>query len=75
VIVPDKHAAAVALRGRGVDALEFWNESTESGDEMGSHARYLRAHVLELPIHQDLTPKQVDYVARQASALHGRMAA
>ena len=42
-----------ALQQRGVDALEFWNESMESGDEMGPDARFLRAHVLELPIHQD----------------------
>ena len=47
----------------------------DSGDEMGPHARFLRRHVLELPIHQDLTPKQIDYVAQQASAGAMRMAA
>ena len=45
----DKHAAAAALQQRGVDALEFWNDSMESGDEMGPDARFLRRHVLELP--------------------------
>src|SRR5688572_2482133 len=34
IVVPDKPAAARALQQRGVDALEFWNESTESGSEM-----------------------------------------
>jgi dTDP-4-amino-4,6-dideoxygalactose transaminase len=75
IFVADKAAAASALRARGVDALEFWNESMESGDEMGAAARYLRAHVLELPIHQDLTPDHLAHVARQVSALNLRMAA
>jgi dTDP-4-amino-4,6-dideoxygalactose transaminase len=75
VFVPDKAAAAEALRARGVDALEFWNESMDSGEEMGPSARYLRAHVLELPIHQDLTPDHIVHVARQISALNLRMAA
>jgi dTDP-4-amino-4,6-dideoxygalactose transaminase len=76
LFVPDKHAAATALQQRGVDALEFWNEGVESdGREMSADARFLRAHVLELPIHQDLTPAHVDYVARQVSSLQLRMAA
>ena len=75
IVVADKAAAASALRARGVDALEFWNESMESGDEMGAAARYLRAHVLELPIHQDLTPDHLAHVARQVSALNLRMVA
>ena len=69
IIVPDKQAAARALQGRGIDALEFWNESMESGEEMGADARFLRQRVLELPIHQDLTPRQVEYVAEQVSKL------
>ena len=65
ILVPDKPAAARALQQRGIDALEFWNESTEGGGEMSADARFLRAHVLELPIHQDLTPRQIAYVARE----------
>ena len=68
IVVPDKPAAARALQQRGVDALEFWNDSMESGSEMSADARFLRAHVLELPIHQDLTPRHIAYVARQVSA-------
>jgi dTDP-4-amino-4,6-dideoxygalactose transaminase len=76
VFVPDKHAAAAALWQRGVDALEFWNDGVEPGGrEMSGDARYLREHVLELPIHQDLTPRHLDYVARQLSSLNLRMAA
>jgi dTDP-4-amino-4,6-dideoxygalactose transaminase len=76
IYVPDKHAAALALRQRGVDALEFWNDGVEPGGrEMSANARFLRAHVLELPIHQDLTSKHVEYVARQVSNLNLGMAA
>jgi len=70
-VVSDKQAAARALQQRGIDALEFWNDSMDSGAEMGPDARFLRAHVLELPIHQDLTSRHMAYVARQVSALPG----
>ena len=76
VIVDDKHAVAERLRGRGVDALEFWNDSSEpGGHEMGPDARFLRRHVLELPIHQDLTARHIEYVARQVNMLGSRVAA
>jgi dTDP-4-amino-4,6-dideoxygalactose transaminase len=76
VFVPDKAAAAAALQRRGVDALEFWNEGVADDDLHASpHVRFLRRHVLELPIHQDLTPEHVDYVAREVAALNLRMAA
>lgn len=67
LLVSDKHEAAEALRRRGVDALEFWNDSSDSGAEMGSAARYLRKHVLELPIHQDLSARHIAYIAKQVA--------
>lgn len=67
IFVDDKHDVAEALQRRGIDALEFWNESSESGDEMSADARFLRAHVIELPIHQDLTRRQIAYMAQQVS--------
>jgi dTDP-4-amino-4,6-dideoxygalactose transaminase len=75
IVIRDKAAAARALQQRGVDALEFWNESMESGDEMGPDARFLRRHVLELPIHQDLTPRHLAHVACEVSALSHRLVA
>jgi dTDP-4-amino-4,6-dideoxygalactose transaminase len=74
ILVDDKHAAATALQQRGVDALEFWNESMDGGQEMSEASRFLRAHVLELPIHQDLTARHIDYVAHQVRSLN-RLAA
>lgn len=76
IVVADKHEAADALRARGVDALEFWNDSVEPGGrDMGPDARFLRRHVLELPIHQDLTPRHIDHVAREVSTLKAGMGA
>ncbi|OFW15154.1 MAG: hypothetical protein A3F70_01525 [Acidobacteria bacterium RIFCSPLOWO2_12_FULL_67_14] len=75
VLADDKHDAARRLQRRGVDALEFWNDSVESGEEMSPDARYLRAHVLELPIHQDLTRRHIEHVARQTSDVWRRKAA
>jgi dTDP-4-amino-4,6-dideoxygalactose transaminase len=75
ILVNDKHEAALALQRHGIDALEFWNESSDSGDEMSADARFLRAHVLELPIHQDLAPRQIGYMAQRVSDVSTRRAA
>ena len=70
VLVGDKHEAAERLRAHGVDALEFWNDSCEpGGHEMGPDAQFLRRHVLELPIHQDLTARHIEHIAQQMSCL------
>ena len=71
VMVPDKTDAATALRRRGVDALEFWNDPVGDGSEMSPYARFFREHVLELPIHQDLSPRHVSHVARQINLTLG----
>jgi dTDP-4-amino-4,6-dideoxygalactose transaminase len=70
IVVPDKPLTAGRLRAQGVDALEFWNDSSEpGGQEMGPDARFLRRHVLELPIHQDLRPRHIEHIARQVNGL------
>jgi hypothetical protein len=74
ILVSDKHAAATALQQRGIEAIEMWNESieVEAGD-MSEDVRFLRGHVLELPVHQDLTSRHISYVAQQVSSLQLRM--
>ena len=45
--------------------MEFWNggdPDTRGHDH--ADAWYLREHLVELPIHQDITPEQIDYMAR-----------
>ena len=68
ILVKDKHAAAQALRERNIGAVEFWNDPQDN-PEIGPDARYLRSHVLELPIHQDVTASQVEYTADQVLRL------
>jgi perosamine synthetase len=68
ILVRDKHAAARALWQRDIGAVEFWNDP-QSNPAIGPEARYLRSHVLELPIHQGVTPAQVEYIAKQVLRL------
>ena len=69
ILVKDKHAAAQFLRHRGIGAVEFWNDP-QNNPSIGGEARYLRSHVLELPVHQDVTHSQVEYVASQVLRLN-----
>ena len=78
ILVPDKRKAADALATRRIETLEFWNDSIEpDGWEMSPNARFLREHVLELPVHQDLTDRHMTYMADCLARLdlrvsHGR---
>ena len=68
ILVKDKHAAAQSLWQENIGAVEFWNDRQDN-PAIGPDARYLRAHVLELPIHQDVTTAQVEYTAQQVLRL------
>lgn len=71
ILVPDKRSAAHALSRRGIEAVEFWNfGDPEARGPAYSEAQFLRDHLLELPIHQDVTPDQVEYIADQVLRLH-----
>lgn len=61
LLVDDKPSAARALQDRGIRTVEFWNTSPV-GSGAGDVA-FLRRHVLELPIHQDVTTEQISYIA------------
>jgi hypothetical protein len=70
ILVQDKHSAARALWQRGIGAVEFWNDEVPGAKGAGgADALYLRAHVLELPIHQNVTRLQVEYIADQVLRL------
>jgi dTDP-4-amino-4,6-dideoxygalactose transaminase len=73
ILVEDKAAAAELLRSYGVDVLEFWNHGADPDRLDSPNTTFLREHVLGLPIHQDLTPRHIDYVAAQAGRLNLRM--
>jgi dTDP-4-amino-4,6-dideoxygalactose transaminase len=68
LLVPDKDAAAAELRRHGICATEFWNTG-DPGARGFPDTEYLRRHVLELPIHQDLGPVHVEHIARRVAAL------
>jgi dTDP-4-amino-4,6-dideoxygalactose transaminase len=74
LLVRDKAAAFRALEQRGVETVEFWNTGDPEADAARfPDVRFLREHVLELPVHQDVTPDQVDYVADQVLKLDLRL--
>ena len=74
ILAADKTAAARALRARGIDALEFWNYGAGDGADESSDIRFLRSHVLGLPIHQDVSPRQLSYIAAQFASVHPQAA-
>jgi hypothetical protein len=69
ILVQNKHLAAQALWKRGIGAVEFWNKDPRSVCDGGADSQYLRAHVLEIPIHQDVNRSQVEYIADQVLRL------
>ena len=54
ILVRDKHAAAQSLRQQGIGAVEFWNDKQDN-PSVGLNARFLRSHVLELPMNKATT--------------------
>jgi hypothetical protein len=62
ILVKNKREAAQSLRRQGIGAVDFWNDRQDNPN-IGPHARHLRAHLLELPIHQDVSSSQVQYIA------------
>lgn len=69
ILVEDKQAVAADLRQRGIGVVELWNEGDPKADGPDSDgARFLRKHVLELPIHQNVTARQLDYMAHEVTA-------
>jgi hypothetical protein len=63
ILVDDKAAAARALRANGVQALEFWNHGADAITGESPAVQYLRSRVLALPVHQDLSARQLDHMA------------
>lgn len=74
IIVNDKAAAGASLRQNGIEALQFWNHGADHGADASESVRFLRAHVLALPVHQDLTARQITHIARHAGDSHSQAA-
>ncbi len=63
LLVKDKNAAAEALLERGIETIQFWNRGDDAAYQEGSPSAFLREHVLEIPIHQDVTEDAAWYMA------------
>ncbi len=63
ILVSDKNALAQRLHAVGIEAVQFWNYGDPEGDKRGGCSQFLRRHVLELPIHQDVSPARIAYIA------------
>ena len=62
--LPDKAAAMARLLARGVETVDFWRVR-HPAIQLGEfpEADRLRETVLELPVHQDLSPADAEHVA------------
>ena len=70
ILVEDKKALAMDLRQRGIGVVELWNEGDpQANGPDAEDALFLRRHVLELPIHQNVSEAQLDYIAREVTRL------
>src|SRR5207253_237100 len=75
LLVRDKAASHRALAARGIETIEFWNSGDPDAERNGSDAQFLRKHVLEIPIHQDVTPEKADFMVDQILKLGVSLAA
>lgn len=70
ILVRDKTAAVHALRARGIEAEEFWNYGVPDARGPGfEDSDFLHDHVMELPIHHDVTTEQIEHIASEVIRL------
>jgi dTDP-4-amino-4,6-dideoxygalactose transaminase len=70
LLVRDKPGAVRALRARGIEAEEFWNYGVPDARGRGfEDSDFLHEHVMELPIHHDVTPEQIERIAAEVIRL------
>ena len=68
LLVKEKPTASLRLKAAGIVATELWNEGDPLSSALeGPGARFLRRHLLELPIHQDVDERQMRYMARHVA--------
>ena len=65
LLVKNKHYAADLLLRRGIETIEFWNAGDTEAYQSESAAAFLRRHLLEIPIHQDVTPEAAGFISEE----------
>ncbi len=64
LLCKDKESVAARLLARGIETVDFWRDGHPACPrEDFPEVQALREGVLELPLHQDLTPDDMDYLA------------
>jgi dTDP-4-amino-4,6-dideoxygalactose transaminase/CelD/BcsL family acetyltransferase involved in cellulose biosynthesis len=63
ILVTDKDAASARLSSSGIETVQFWNEGDPEATDPSGDVEHLRRHVLELPIHQDVSAEQIEMIA------------
>jgi len=64
VMVPDKAKFQHALNGLGVQSVDLWHVSHPTcPPDLAEEISGWRRHCVELPIHQELSPEDIDKVA------------
>jgi hypothetical protein len=65
LLVKDKQSASRVLGQSGIETVEFWNRGDTELEHQKSDANFLRRHVLEVPIHQDVTAGAAERMAEE----------
>jgi dTDP-4-amino-4,6-dideoxygalactose transaminase len=65
LLVKDKQNAADRLSKRGVETIEFWNVGQTEAYQRESASAFLRRHLLEVPIHQDVTVEAAGFMSEE----------
>jgi dTDP-4-amino-4,6-dideoxygalactose transaminase len=64
LVCPDKESVARRLGARGIETVDFWRDGHPACPrEDFPEAEALRRRVLEIPLHQDLGPEDMAYLA------------
>lgn len=63
VMVHDKRSLRETLLEDGIETVNFWSNRNADIPDAFPEADFLREHLLEVPIHQGLTEKHIDYMA------------
>lgn len=65
LLVADKRTAARLLWQYRIQTVEFWNNADPELRHGKTDAEFLRRHLLEVPIHQDVTLEDVEFMAER----------
>lgn len=68
VLVHDKPELRRKLMQHGIETVNFWSQRPPDIPDIFPEVSFLRGHVLEVPIHQGLEERHLDYIASKLRA-------